>query len=157
MRGFSSRSIKTKLTTVIMVTSSIALLLACSSFLIYDLISFKRAMQRDLAALANVIATNSTAALTFNDKQAANEILSALWAKPHITAACIYDKNGLPFASYRRPHQAQATWPPRPEADGYTFENEQLIQFHTIMLNGEKIGTIYLASELAEFDARLTR
>lgn len=157
MRAFGSRSIKTKLTTVIMVTSSIALMLACAGFLTYDLISFRRAMQHDLATLANMIATNSTAALTFSDEQAANEVLSALWAKPHITAACIYDKNGLPFARYHSAHRADAAFPSMPEADGYAFRNAQLIQFHSIMLNNEKIGTIYLASDLAEFDARVTR
>lgn len=157
MRAFGGRSIKTKLTTVIMVTSSIALLLACAGFLTYDLISFRRAMHHDLATLANMIATNSTAALTFGDEQAANEVLSALWAKPHITAACIYDKNGLPFARYHSAHRTAAAFPSMPEADGYAFRNDQLIQFHSVMLNNEKIGTIYLASDLAEFDARVTR
>ena len=47
-------------------------------------------MSRDLETLADVLARNSTAALTFHDAGAARDVLQALRAEPGITAACIY-------------------------------------------------------------------
>jgi len=53
--------------------------------------------------------------MLFDDRQAATETLSALSAKPDITHAVIYDKQGGEFAAFYAPGHAHssllhATW-----------------------------------------------
>src|SRR2546422_4898850 len=78
MRAFRDLSIRRKLTLIIMLTSSVALLLACAAFVSYDLYTFRQAKVHDLTTLAEIIGSNSTAALTFGDSNSAKEILGAL-------------------------------------------------------------------------------
>src|SRR6266700_3478214 len=100
MIGKRKHSIRAKLTGIIMLTSTIAVLLACLGFVISDLVNLRGRLAGDLSTLAQVVGSNSTAALTFGDRQAAGEVLNALRAKPSIIAACIYTKRGEPFARY---------------------------------------------------------
>jgi signal transduction histidine kinase/HAMP domain-containing protein len=49
------------------------------------------------------------------------------------------------------------TFPAKPERTGSRFEGDYLVVFHEIRLKGERIGTLYLKSDLKEFHERLTR
>ena len=63
---FRNVPIKRKLTSVIMLTSSIVLLVTCLAFVAYDLITFRQTMTRNLATLAKITAANSTAVIEFD-------------------------------------------------------------------------------------------
>src|SRR5712692_10283414 len=158
MRVFRGLSIRRKLTLIIMLTSCVALLLASVAFVIYDRITFRRAMARDLTVLANVIGTNSAASLTFNDPKSAQEVLGALSAEPHVIAACIYTHGGKAFATYL-PGGAKKEdlLPPEPQAEGSRFEADHLVLSRQIIFDGEIIGTVHLVSDLREMHARLER
>jgi sensor histidine kinase regulating citrate/malate metabolism len=78
MLTFRNISIKKKLTIIIMLTSSFVLLLAATAFLASEMMTLRRSIVEKLSTMAGVIGQNSTAALTFNDPEAAEEILSAL-------------------------------------------------------------------------------
>ena len=155
MPGFRDISIKRKLTLIIMFTSTIALVLACAAFLTYDWISSKRALTRRLETIAEVIGSNSTAALTFDDARAATEILAALSAEPHVVSGSIYTVDGRVFARYHRDRMDFA--PPPSETDAFRFEEDHLVLFQTIWLDGEGIGSVYIQSDLAEMQDRLRR
>src|SRR5712692_4072971 len=102
MRTFRDLSIRRKLKLIIMFTSSVALLLACAVFITYDRYAFRLAKVHSLTTVADIIGSNSTAALTFNDPHSAKEILAALAATRHVEAACIYTPDGRVFAQYDR-------------------------------------------------------
>ncbi|HVN80198.1 MAG TPA: response regulator [Terriglobia bacterium] len=157
MRLFQDLSIKRKLTAIIMVISTAALLLSCIAFITYDLLMLRQTMKRDLSVLAGIIGSNSTAALAFDDQNAARETLSALSAEPHVVSACVYSKNGKPFAKYLRENPKGDFLPPPPRADGSQFEANHLVHFQRIMLDGELLGTVYIQSDLKEMEARLWR
>jgi len=150
-------SLQRKLQVIIMVTVGAALILACAAFLAYDLVAFGGSMRRDLETLAEILGSNSTAALTFGDQKAARELLSALKAKPHILTACIYSTDGKPFAIYRRADLSSPFVVPPPEPGGSRLTSDRLILFHRIMLYDQLVGTVYLESDLKEIQARLTR
>ena len=61
MLALQNLSIRRKLTLITMLTSVVALVLACGAFLSYELITFRGTMSRDLSILGDVIANNSTA------------------------------------------------------------------------------------------------
>ncbi len=157
MRAFDDLSIRRKLTLIIMATASVALVLASAVFSLYDRYTFRQAKVHDLTTLADLIGANSTAALTFGDSNSAREILSALRARKHIVVACIYTRNGQVFANYLRGNPRGHFSAPPVEGDTSRFGNNQLILFREIVLGGEKIGTIYLQSDLDEMRERRNR
>jgi len=113
-------------------------------------------MRNDLDVLAEIFSANSTAALSFNDRPAAEELLSTLKAKQHITNAFLYQPDGTVFARYRRVGAAGRMVTP-PLADRTWFEDDRLIVFKSVWLNGQKIGGVCLESDLEELNARLRR
>jgi hypothetical protein len=54
-----------------------------------------------------MLSSNSTAALSFNDSKAADELLKGLSAKRGIIAATLYTSDGQVFARYVRPDGAK--------------------------------------------------
>ena len=154
MFAFKNFSIKGKLKLIIMVTSGVVLLLASTAFVVNDLVSFRRAMTRDLSTLAQIIGMNSRAALAFEDKQFAEDALGALATKPHVVYACIYDKNGRVFAQYRRHDAGGYLAPSEPQEDGHRFEDNHLVLFQQIKFDNKMFGTIYIQYDLEELRSR---
>jgi two-component system, sensor histidine kinase and response regulator len=157
MQFLRDMSIGRKLTVIIVLTSAVTLLMACVAIGVYDILSFRRSMTVDLATLAEVVARNSTAALTFHDAKAAEDVLAALKAEPHITAACIYDADGKAFAKYIRDQSDARTLPASPQATGTHFTHGKLSEFRPIRFQGDLIGVVYIESDLGEMFARLQR
>src|SRR5260370_16423080 len=141
---FRNLAITRKQMVIATVASSVALLLACAAFVIYDVVSFRRVMVDTRAALAAVIGDSSTAALTFNDPFVAREILKSLNNQPHIVAACTYDKNGRPFASYHRNPAQKGLVFPAAQPDGYEFGDNRLARFRPIPLTVDKLAAVYI-------------
>src|SRR5271163_4672458 len=123
---YRNLAVRHKLRLIIMLTGSFALALSSSAVVAYDQVVARSDMRNDLAVLAEIVGSNSTAAVTFRDQRAAEEILSGLKAKRHIVAAVIYSDDGKPFASYRRAGEPRRAAPP-PRPDGSWFEGDRLI------------------------------
>jgi len=153
MRGLS---MQTKLTAVTVLTSTLALVLACAAFIAHDRLTFPAAERLDLSNLANALGQNCTAALVFKDQKAAAEVLTSMSAEVHIMSAAVYDAAGNRFASYKR-----ANLPPGAEAPLHALaklgSNDRWLEIsHPIVLDHESIGTLYLTSDLGELHARET-
>jgi len=155
MRHFGDLSIRHKLTVLFMAISGFTALAVSCPMVIYDVLTFRRAVAQNLAVLGDVLAGNSTAALTFRDAEAARDVLRALRAEPNVTAACIYTSDGKAFAKYARDEKDSGFLPPVPQAETTQFKNGHLVQFRKIVLAGETVGTLYLESDLGRLHARL--
>ena len=155
MRLVKDLSIRSKLMLIIMLTSSIALFLACAAFVAFDRAKSKSTMVHNLQILAEVIGNNSIAALEFDDPESAGKTLEALRAEPHIVAACIYRADDREFARYQR--RGGDFSPSGPGAAGHRFEDDYLVMFRPVVFNRETIGTVYLQSDLQELRTRLRR
>ncbi len=151
-------SIKRKLILMTMLTSSLALLLSSASFLIYDLISFRHLLTQDLATQAEIIGYNSAAAMAFKDEPAATATLSALTAKGDIVAAVLYGSDGKMFAQYfRTARTLPEVLPARSQEKGYRFEGQYLDVWHDVSLNGDRLGTLFLQSDMRQWSLRAKR
>jgi signal transduction histidine kinase/CheY-like chemotaxis protein len=157
MLSYRRLTIQRKLQVTTLIAVAVALLLSCAAFASYDLIEFRHSLVLDLETLADIVGSNSTAALTFGDQNAAGELLSSLRAKPHIKAALIYSADGKLFADYRRPGEPRDSAAPKLQVDGAQFQPDRLILFHQIKLGERPIGALYLESDLAEMRQRLVR
>ena len=154
MRWLQDLPIRRKLNLVILLTCAVALLAACASIAAYEVFDFRRAIARDTTVLADILGKNTRAALAFQDDTAAQEILQALQAEPHVMAACLYTKDGERFVTYSRPGLV-AEFEPHPAADGSRFSHGRLNVFRPVVLNDKRIGTICLRVDLDGIYERL--
>ncbi len=156
LRTLRDLSIKGKLIGIIMLTSTVALALACTILLGYEFVTDRRAAAQQLTTLARIVAENSTAALAFEDHRSAAAMLGALEAEPHLVAACLYTKDGRPFASFVR-GASRRDLPRRPAKAGASFAGGHLTLFADVWFEGKPIGTLYLNRDLQDQYDRLAR
>jgi PAS domain S-box-containing protein len=157
MRAFTNLPFKLKLNWIIMLTSSVALLLACAAFATYEVLSFRRSMPTDLNVLAQIIGDNGKSALEFNDPKFAEEtLLASLTAHPHIMAAGLYSKDGKLFAKFLRRDMPNRFTFPGVRLAGHYFAENHLGLFHPIVSEGKVVGAVYLQSDLRALYARIS-
>jgi len=140
------RSIREKLVTIVMSTTAAALTVSLGLVVAYDLRSYQRSLQNDLATQAELVGHMTSAALAFDDPRLARENLSLLRTRPSLRAAALYDEQGALFAWYVAPGEP-ATFPPSPRKEGRGKEGDDLVLYKPIKENGEVLGTVYLRSE----------
>jgi signal transduction histidine kinase len=141
-----------------MITSIVSVAFAAVAFVLYDRVMIREALGKDRTILADIVSANTTAALTFDDQKSAAETVSALELEPHVMLGCIYKTSGNLFAQYRRRDltvSCPVTLPVAPQT--VQFEDDRLDVTRPIVLDGRVIGSAYIASDLAEFEARLRR
>jgi signal transduction histidine kinase/AmiR/NasT family two-component response regulator len=161
VRKFQDIPIKQKLTAIIMVASTVALLLAAAGFAAYDLATFRGKMVDDLSTLAKIIGDRSAAALSFRNQTVARDTLCALVFQKHIAAAALYDADGKLFADYPT-NATPVSFPVSPESDGARFGQDRLgrgglMIYHKIYAGPDFAGTVYLESDLREINQRFER
>ena len=140
---------------ITMASSTVALLLVAVAFLCYENFTFRQMMVEDLSTEAKIIGDESTAALTYDDRSGAAEILGALANRRHIVAACLYTGTNVFAAPFLRDQGLSQPVPPHPEPPGWNFAGGYLALSSPIWMNGKNIGAVYLKSDLAGLHARL--
>jgi C4-dicarboxylate-specific signal transduction histidine kinase len=153
--AFRNLSIRRKQMLVIMLTSTVALLLACATFVFFDVIDFRTELVDRVGAIAQVIGEHSTASLDFSDPKTAEQTLAALSTEPEVVSGCIYDRQGNVFAEFNRDPNLKFI-PPVP-GQGQHFAGNRMRLFRPITEGGERIGTIYVESDLQGLPRRLRR
>lgn len=140
-------SIQRRLMSILLSTSAAVVLLTSAVFCTYELITYRQATVVHLTTLAKVVAANSTAALAFDDREAADEILSAVRAESDLTMAALYTSNGALFSTY--PHEIPLdAVPAKPGPDGVRFTRVHLDAFQPVVQGDRRLGTLYLRSDL---------
>ncbi len=154
MMLFRDMPIQRKLLRIIFIISSVVLFVTCVSFFIYEFYAFRKTTVEKLSTIGKIIAANSTAALAFQDADAAKEILGALKTEPHITGAALYDKDGRLFAQYL-PGKGIDSFPVLPSQYAYTFKRSRLEGYQPVILESKQVGTLYIKSDLGAMYERL--
>jgi two-component system, sensor histidine kinase and response regulator len=148
MPGFSQFTIRTKLSLIVMAITCGSLIVASAAFISYDIYSFRQASVQDLQTLARVVASSGTAALTYDDPEAARDVLLRLRYREYVAAACLYDAEEKPIASYLRNNRTCGATAPPVQADAAQFTSNLLIVSQRIVVNGKAIGSVTIASDL---------
>ncbi|MGH9332992.1 MAG: CHASE sensor domain-containing protein, partial [Vicinamibacteria bacterium] len=149
-----------KLTMMNMAVSGTALVLACISFVAYDVIRFRENMTRYAASQAELVSANTITALMFNDPEAAMNTLDAVGSSVNMTTAVIYTPDGKPFASYSR--ERSAPIPVRPalapdETEIHWIEGGNLSYARKIAFEGRPLGLVYLQVSMQAIFERVQR
>jgi len=146
-------TIKRKLVILTMLTSTTVLLLSGGAILLYNARSFPASLAASLGTRAAILAANSTAALVFDNPDDARQVLAALKTDPRTVAAALYDSHGRLFATYPAvpPRGAIAE---RPLPMGDRFDPTSIIVTQPVMVDGKKLGTISVRSDLSQLWVR---
>jgi signal transduction histidine kinase len=136
------RSVRRKITFLVLIVTFTALLVMASATVVLDLRNYHDTLVADLLAQADLLGRTSAPALAFDDAKAANENLALLKAAPKIVNAAIYTAPGRLFASYASA-DGSAT-PAAPGAEGYRTEGGYMVLYQNISDHGEHVGTVYL-------------
>src|SRR5438128_10977605 len=157
MTLFAHSSIQRKLTSIIMLTSCIALLLACGAFVIYERSSFRTDLVSQMSTIADITGRNCAATLSFDKPEDAQKILLHLAADRLILATCIY-KDRKVWAKFPLALKDELL-PPVAGQSGHRFATDRLQLFHPILDpdNGEQLGVLFLESNLNQITYRIRR
>jgi signal transduction histidine kinase/CheY-like chemotaxis protein len=155
---FRDLPIRYKLTTANVVTTAVALLLASVAFLAYEVVVFRERLIRHVGAQAEIVGSNSAAAVLFKDRAAAEKTLAALRAETQVVAAGIYLPDGTVFATYTHHQGANIPEIALPtQGDGFRFVNRHLLVHRNIIVDGEEVGSVRMVSDLTELVASVRR
>lgn len=146
--------LKTKLMIVISLATVLILGASIFAFVQYDRRAYLETLVREQQIIGEIIGQRSTAALSFNDFQRANENLSSLAANPLILLGCMYKQNDL-FAAYINKTDNGMTCPDKPVTNNIDhLRDGYLDTLQDIRLNEQLIGQLYLRSSLSQMSQR---
>src|SRR5271170_1168694 len=123
---------------MIFLSSGAVLAVTTAAFCTYEAVTFRHSNIEQLQILGEVIASNSTAALAFDNGEDATVVLIALKANPHIVAAALYDTRGKVFATYPRDLPANRL-PAHLGPPGYGFEHGALIGIQPVAQGSQQL------------------
>ena len=148
-------SIRVNLALLILFASGLPVFFASIGFAVYERQNLHMNAQRELTALADSLGANIAASLAFCDQKTAQDMLNALSTEPHVLTAYLFDNEHKVFAEYdrksRHPQHFAANW----RSDGADFSSGDLILYRSVLLDGDRVGTICLIYDLSEFRSRL--
>jgi two-component system, NtrC family, sensor kinase len=156
MRSLRDVSITAKLGLLILVASSVALLLATISFVWNDISLIRSSKIKQMNTVADLVGSNSDAALNFLDNENARKLLDSLRSQPEVEFARIYNSSNEIFATYHKVGSTKELPTSIPELET-RFVHDGLNVVKPIIANGQKIGTIFLHANLNEIHEQLVR
>ena len=150
-------TIKRKLMLIIMLTCTIALLLADTLNLFSQRAEIRKELIHSISCYAQIIGENCRAAISFEDANDASEMLASLKAKSSIVFACVYTKEGKVLARYRRPDITEDIPAPPCAKESCRFDNHYFKLFRRIDRGDEVIGTVYIQLDTSEMKTQFRR
>ncbi len=168
---FRNLSIKTKLLFLLSFTAGLALLLVAIGLVFHEKSIAQEHLVSELRSMADVVALNSGAAMSFNDEQAATENLASLSTKSEIIGAVLYDKSGAVYSTYSRKDVVVGTLTaslrkvyPGKQAILGEMARSGFIQYladgsmhivRPVMVQGALLGAIHLVDDMGQMRSRL--
>ena len=162
MSKLKDLSIKLKIILLTVVISFSSLIVSVTIFYFYDKSEFEKKTKQDLSILAEVVGSNSSAAIDFHDKKAATNYLHSLAVDNNIEQAIIYTniKDSI-LASYKRDTSQELKSMKKNYAfDTVFFKEKNICAIHHVMDRIEinkKNATIVIFSSLKEYESRKIR
>ena len=168
MFGFRHATLKKKLTGIIMLTCAVVLVLAAGAFMTVEILSFRRNMVNHTYSLAEILAANSSVAITLRSRQVGEQVMSSLLCEPHIQNAYLFDSDNRVISQFRRPGEGSAApeqWSAAVDRNTYQqmalvlkngrrnhfFGSESLSVVVPVHHAGKTIGMVYVQSDLNAF------
>src|SRR5579871_884406 len=133
-----------KLMGLMLLTTTVALLVAGVALLVTDAYHDRRVWGEQLRSTARILALASAPALSFEDRKTAARNLASVAALPEVRSAALYDAGGRLYATFITPG---AHAPPKhleAAEDGLHFSGGDAWLKQPVMQADEQLGTIVL-------------
>lgn len=159
-----------------LITAGVVLLMVSLAFFVNSALSFRKMMIEDQRILANIVGSNTAAAVTFDDPKAATETLERLSANPNLIAAAIIDSSNRLFAIYLRKgidsdayglkNITDGAYKPIPASDLASLElrqsslwsrNATIKTVVPILMDNQQISNIVIVSDISGLASQLFR
>lgn len=136
---------------LVVASSGLALMICCATFVINNMILVRSSKVAQLSALADVLASNSTVAVSFGESEAASELLEALKEIETVDHARLIMADGETLASYdRTPQDSEMAMVPA-EKHGFEFTEDGYLDISApVTEEGEQLGTLVIRSNMNE-------
>lgn len=154
---FTNLSIRGKLMVIVLVTVGTALLIADGVLMTAEWRGLRVQLVGELKSQASIVGANSVAALLFDDRKSAEDVLNALAANKNVRFAMLHDQQGQPFAIYKRSDTPSPHHTTLPAAFEYKFDSNNLDLYMPVMMKEQRVGTVHIRSSLATAYEQLTR
>jgi signal transduction histidine kinase/DNA-binding response OmpR family regulator/HPt (histidine-containing phosphotransfer) domain-containing protein len=157
-------SIRDKLHRLVWGSLASALALVAVAMLAFQVWTFADTMIERLAVVAQVMATNVTAALEFEEPRQATKLLASMQAEKDITSVTVFSKDGAFFAGYGHPAGAEASaantdrWLRQGIERGvpsHRFRMGAIEYLAPVVLHTEKVGFVYMLASPERFYRQL--
>jgi signal transduction histidine kinase/ActR/RegA family two-component response regulator len=166
MNWFGTISVRHKLTGIIFLVSVVVLTLAGLGLAVIQVRQLRNESERNLQVLAEIIAVSAHPSLLFRSPLDAESVLTSLRAQPDVISAYLFDASQMPLAAYLRStapaqrlsasldleqmksEEFQVESGLNSSRDLQWIEPNHLALFRVIEANGQRLGYLYLRSEL---------
>lgn len=146
--------IRRQLMAMLLLACGAVVLLTSATFFVFEFLNFRRSTLEQLTTLADVIGANSTAALAFENREDATEVLGALRADQKLRVAALFDSEGRLFARYPAATPVSAL-PALSPGIGHRYARDHLVFVQPVRRGEKQLGTLYLEADLRFFYERL--
>jgi HPt (histidine-containing phosphotransfer) domain-containing protein len=156
VRWFRRLSVAWKINAIVMFIVGMSMVVAFGVFIAYDARLSRSTLSRDLAALAELAAVNSAAAVARGDVEGATSALRALAVDRDVAAAGIVLPDGRVFAGFERDpagldrHASGLSSPPA----WPLLAGRSLRVSHPVMDRGATVATVWVAADTDRARAR---
>jgi len=150
-------SLERKLTTVIMLASTIGLVFASAAAAVYDWYESRRSLAVDLGVQAQVVGASCTAPVMFDDPDAVRDAIGVLELDPEVRGAAVFTADGELLAWQSVDHDESFLEAELPEGDQQVHANGEIWVYRSIERDGEHLGTLCIRSDTTELVDRLRR
>ncbi len=154
MSLFADLPVQRKLGLAMLVTTTVALLVACAVFLTAEYYGYRSSIGHNLATLAHISANNNTATIAFADKNGAQQSLETLHAEPQVVAATLYDTSGKIFARYAV-NSANILPFDATQPAGVRLEKGYFLVVQPVMEGNRRLGTLVLQGTMEQIYERM--
>jgi len=148
MKKISKRSIRSKLIGIMLISISLALIIAGFFLFLLEFYELQNNTRNDIRVTAKLIGNRSTAALVFGDQKMAKENLATLTSNPTITVACILTREKEVFAKINLNQGNTADSCLRqPQTQKSSFVDTVIHFNENIILDNEIVGLMYIQAD----------
>ena len=147
-----NRTIRQRLTFIIMSVTVVSVLLTTLAISIIGVYSLRGSIIGELDVSASIVGDRNTAALLFNDDKQAMNNLNVFSVKQEIVQSCLYNQSGGLFASYTNEQYTGKVSCPTDLSTHTVVDHDRIQLMKPIVKMQDKIGYIYIESTLEKID-----
>jgi len=153
---FADISLRWKLASVTVLAVVLALVATGVIMSNYDVRTYQSEKLGSVRSTAEILAQSVSAAVVFNDGDAAQEQLKWLEANPEILAAGVYDMTGKWIARYAI-DEKQTPIPETSQVSGHQFLGDKLSIFVPVQSSEGPVGALYVQAHVEPAATRVLR